>query len=99
MDGNTGLTACIAELLLQSHNDEIELLPALPDSWETGSISGLCARGGFVINMEWKDLSLIKVQVYSLSDNICKIRYGDRAIKLVTETKHTYCYDGNLEPW
>ncbi len=99
LDGNTGLTACIAELLLQSHNDEIELLPALPDSWETGSISGLCARGGFVINMEWKDLSLIKVQVYSLSDNICKIRYGDRAIKLVTETKHTYCYDGNLEPW
>lgn len=75
IDGNFGYTAGIAEMLVQSQADEIQLLPALPKAWPTGSVQGLKARGNFEIaDMQWKDGKLIKLVIKSLSGGECKLR-------------------------
>ena len=74
IDGNFGFTAGIAEMLLQSHAGFIHLLPALPDTWEKGSISGLKARGNFEISMMWEKGGLTGASVSSLSGKTCRIR-------------------------
>lgn len=74
IDGNFGGAAGIAEMLLQSHSGEIHLLPALPKSWKNGSISGLCARGGFEISMIWKDNKLVNAEILSHHGQPCCLR-------------------------
>lgn len=86
LEQSTGYTAGIAEMLLQSHRGEIELLPALPKVWAEGEVRGLVARGGFVVSMKWKSGKLVDAQIASKAGNPCKVRYGDKIISLNMKT-------------
>jgi len=90
IDGNFGGTAGIAEMLLQSDDNSIELLPALPNAWENGSIKGICARGGYVINMEWKEGSLLTTTLLSGNGGEVLVRYGDKSKSIKTEAGKRY---------
>jgi alpha-L-fucosidase 2 len=80
IDGNFGCTAGIAEMLLQSHDGAIHFLPALPDEWKNGEITGLRTPGGFEVNCKWENGQLIKAEIKSTLGGNCRIRVPNEMV-------------------
>ena len=95
IDGNFGGTSGIGEMLLQSHLENIQLLPALPDSWASGSVQGLLARGNFEIDMDWKNGELTNARILSKSGSDCTILTREKIqIKGITSKQETLELEG-----
>jgi alpha-L-fucosidase 2 len=80
IDGNLGGTSAIAEMLLQSHNGYLEFLPALPDAWASGKVTGLKARGAFIVNLKWENKKLTTAEIVSLKGLPCVIKFSDQFV-------------------
>ncbi len=78
--------------------DEIRLLPALPEAWPSGAVTGLCARGGFEVDIAWDEGALTRAVIRSKLGHPCRVRHGDRVIELATTKEKEYALDGQLYP-
>lgn len=95
-DANFGLTAAIAEALLQSHAGEIGLLPALPPSWSDGSVTGLRARGGLEVAMQWKQGKLQSATIQNTAPATARVRHGDKTAEVSMKAGQAVRLNGDL---
>lgn len=98
IDGNFGGVAGICEMLVQSHANEIELLPALPSAWANGSFKGLRARGGFEVDAAWADGKLVTATIRGPKRAWCAVRYGGKMFIQELDGSGQLKLDGNLTP-
>ena len=112
IDGTLGMMAAMNEMLLQSHETvtnsavvqpqpsgpvyELHLLPALPAEWSDGSITGLRARGGFTVNLTWKNSRLSQATILSRNGSPCLLRLGNQTLFLKTKKGKSYTFGPNL---
>jgi alpha-L-fucosidase 2 len=96
IDGNFGGTSAIAEMLLQSQTREIELLPALPNAWPVGHVSGLRARGGFEVEIGWDGGKLTGARIQSTAGRKAVVRYGDRTTEIELKSGEAVRLDSEL---
>ena len=97
LDGSFGITAGMCEMLLQSHAGRIELLPALPKAWSDGSVKGLRARGGFEVDIAWRDGALQSATLRSGAGGPCAVAYRDKAVRFETKPGESRHLNGTLE--
>ena len=97
MDANFGTTAGIAEMLLQSHAGVIHLLPALPDEWQEGKVTGLRARGGYTVDISWKNGSLLHAVIGSDKNAKIIIKYADTKQEISLKAGKRYHYSASNE--
>jgi hypothetical protein len=97
MDISGGLPAVIIKMLMASDPGKIRLLPALPDAWPEGKISGLSARGGFEVDITWKAGKLSGAVIRSKNGNPCKLVYGTRILEFNTQAGKTYRVNHDLK--
>lgn len=93
VDGTLGVTAAITEMLMQSHDGSIRLLPALPNDWRSGEFSGVCARGGFELDVQWAEGTVKSARVLSKAGEVCRIRVG-HPVKVVSRGKPVEVKEG-----
>jgi alpha-L-fucosidase 2 len=86
VDGSFGMAAAVAEMVLQSHENELAFLPALPDSWKDGEVKGLVARGGFEVGLRWATGRLEQATIISKIGNTCRVR-STKALKVASGNK------------
>ncbi|MGA2246329.1 MAG: glycoside hydrolase family 95 protein [Verrucomicrobiota bacterium] len=96
IDANFGVTAAIAEMLLQSRNGTLYLLPALPEAWKNGSVTGLCARGGFVVDLAWQDGQLRTATIHSKTGSRCQVEYNGSGTAIDLKRSAKVDLDGKL---
>ena len=97
IDANFGGTAGLAEMLLQSHEGRIELLPALPDAWPRGSVRGLRGRGGFEVDIEWDNGRLTGAQIRSTHGRLVTVLCGEKSVTFDTAAGRRYGLDSRLQ--
>jgi alpha-L-fucosidase 2 len=97
IDGNFAAASGIAELLLQSHQGYLQLLPALPDAWPTGFVKGLRARGGFEVSISWDKGEIVEAEIYSHSGGLCSVQI-DALVKSEFQTVIGKRYTLSLNP-
>lgn len=96
IDGNFGYTAAVAELLLQSHEGFLRLLPALPQNWDTGSVAGLVARGNIEVDLKWSNGNLDKVGLLSKKDAMVNLGYNNIRAGIMVEKHQKIWLDSEL---
>jgi alpha-L-fucosidase 2 len=97
IDGNFGGTAGMAEMLLQSQNGYIDLLPALPSAWKNGEVKGLVARGGFEVSVTWSNGALSSLEVISRAGGLLTLRYLDKSYRQETQKGEVLHFNRNLK--
>jgi alpha-L-fucosidase 2 len=97
IDGNFGGAAGIAEMIVQSHEKYIELLPALPSELPFGEVKGICTRGGFELNINWSNGKLTNIQIHSKTGGLCILKYKDQSMSIETKAGMNYQLNGDLK--